>query len=148
MKFAGIYISRLLDMKKSILPIAWMVFATSTLAQTTIETELIYGGPLAAETVCGGGPRPPIGRLSGLVKKRDFAEDELMLSGFVLADSRDRRHYVNIDSEFVSGAWSSAVSDLGDTLSLGSRVQIETISCGRLLYLYRLLPPTNKKAKR
>src|SRR4051812_19463650 len=100
-------------MKKSIFPlIAILIFSVSLSAQTkqkrksnhpskdTILYEVLKD--LADEDVCGT-KADSSETYSGTVMKRDFAEDELRLSGFVLRMTDDSREYINLDYEHISG---------------------------------------------
>lgn len=91
---------------------------------------------LAGPTVCGVPDEiPPVETFTGVVKQRVFEDDEITLSGFVLADSKDQREYINIDFEYVSGIGRWVPTSLSEALTKGSKVKIQAFRCGRLYYL-------------
>lgn len=78
--------------------------------------------------------------LSGTVKKRQFGDDEMTLEGIVLADSKDRRQFVNLDVDYLSGAGATIAGDVSDYLTVGRAVKMKIFRCRRIYYLARLLP--------
>jgi hypothetical protein len=78
---------------------------------------------------------------SGTIVKRNFDEDEITLSGFVLRESDDNRIYVNVDHEYLSNKGRFELSNLASTLTLNRRVKISVYGCGTagaLFWLYSL----------
>jgi hypothetical protein len=65
---------------------------------------------LADEDVCGA-KADASEVYSGIVVKREFAEDEMRLSGFVFRMEKDKRVFINLDYEHISGLAASASSD-------------------------------------
>jgi len=75
----------------------------------------------------------------GTVLKRDFAEDEMRLSGFVLRTARDNREYINLDYDHISGVAASATSDLRDWLIKGRKMKVFVYRCRRILTAYKII---------
>lgn len=73
---------------------------------------------------CGG-----IKTYTGTVIKRDFDENEVMLSGFVIRQATDVRLFVNIDAERVADLDGLLPSKLSLILGKGKKVKIWAIMC-------------------
>lgn len=100
------------------------------------ELSMAESGDLTKPSICGAEDEiPPIETFNGIVKKRDFADDEINLIGFVMADRKDLRSYINIDSEYVSTSGHWTPDDLSRILVVGNQVRIQTYRCRRILYL-------------
>lgn len=95
---------------------------------------------LAAKDVCG--VAEPDGKeiYSGLIVKRLFNDSEIALNGFVLADAKDRRTFINLDDDYISGRAASASRDLSDYLIKGVSVKAFVYRCGRTYYAYKIQP--------
>lgn len=75
----------------------------------------------------------------GKVVKRDFAENETVLKGVVLADKKDQSYYVNIDSAFISDHQSgNFVDDLSDVLTIGNWIRVKADVCGKIYLAVRV----------
>lgn len=92
---------------------------------------------LADENVCGA-KADSSETYIGTVIKRNFAEDELRLSGFVLLMAEDKRIYINLDEEHISGLAASASNDLSDWLIKGRKIKVSVYRCRRILYAYKI----------
>lgn len=101
---------------------------------------LIHAGEFTTASVCGRGAEDLAKRstISGIVKSRIFAEDELSLTGITLADNKDRRTFVNIDEDRAFN-YASARTDLDNYFMVGKKVSMEIIECGRIKYLAKVL---------
>lgn len=77
---------------------------------------------------------------SGRIVKRDFDESELRLSGFVLKDSKDRRVYVNLDTDHISKLSSDSSGALANFLLLGTKVKVTAWKCRKILYAAKITP--------
>jgi hypothetical protein len=93
---------------------------------------------LADKDVCGA-KADSAETYIGTVLKRDFAEDEMRLSGFVLRTARDNREYINLDYDHISGAAASATSDLRDWLIKGRKMKVFVYRCRRILIVYKII---------
>ncbi len=124
-----------------------LIFSVSITAQTkqkrksshpakdTILFEVLKD--LAGENVCGAKANATE-TYAGTVLKRNFAEDELQLSGFVLRTAGDNREYINLDSDHISGVAASASGDLRDWLIKGRKMKVFVYRCRRILYTYKI----------
>jgi hypothetical protein len=65
----------------------------------------------------------------GTILKRDFDENEVMVTVFVVRDARDNRKFINIDSTQMSGMGRQTASNLSSLLAKGSRVQVTAYEC-------------------
>lgn len=75
----------------------------------------------------------------GKVVKRDFAENETILKGIVLADKKDQSYYVNIDADFLHEHQSgNFVDDLSDVLTIGNWVRVKADMCGKIYLAVRV----------
>lgn len=75
---------------------------------------------------------------SGTVIKRNYADDEITLIGFVLREAGDTRTFLNIDHERVAGKGHFVPDQLLEILKVGVRVKVWVYGCGasgRLMYL-------------
>jgi hypothetical protein len=136
-------------MKKSIfLVIGILIFVISLSAQTkqqkktshpskdTILYEVLKD--LTDENVCG--TKTDASEVySGTIVKREFAEDEMRLRGFVLRLEKDKRIFVNLDYEHISGVAASASSDLSEWLIKDRKVKVYVYRCSRILYAYKIV---------
>ncbi|MDQ3713533.1 MAG: hypothetical protein M3388_15105 [Acidobacteriota bacterium] len=104
-------------------------------AKDTILFEVLKD--LADENVCGA-KADSTETYFGTVLKRDFAEDELQLNGFVLRTAGDTRQYINLDSDHISGLAALASSDLRDWLIKGRKMKVFVYRCRRILYANRI----------
>ena len=109
--------------------------ATSHPAKDTILYEVLKN--LADEDVCGT-EADAKEIYVGTVVKREFAEDEMRLSGFVLRMQKDERLFVNLDYEHISGLAASASSDLSDWLVKNRKIKVYVYRCRRILYAYKI----------
>ncbi|CAN5766065.1 hypothetical protein BH20ACI4_BH20ACI4_16790 [soil metagenome] len=136
-------------MKKYLfLIIGILIFAVSLSAQTkhqkktshpskdTILYEVLKD--LANENVCGA-KADASEVYSGTIVKREFAEDEMRLSGFVLRMEKDNRVFINLDYEHISGLAASASSDLSEWLIKDRKVKVYVYRCRRILYAYKVV---------
>ncbi len=105
-------------------------------AKDTILFEVLK--KLADENACGAAA-DATKTYVGTVVKRDFAEDEMQLSGFVLRTAGDGREYINLDAEYISGRAASASSDLSDWLIKGRKMKVYVYRCRRILYAYKIV---------
>ena len=79
--------------------------------------------------------------LSGTIIKRQYDDDELTLIGFVLRSRGDKRTYVNIDHEYVSGKGRFVPEELLQLVKPRKQVKIWVYGCGasgRLLMLEKI----------
>lgn len=109
---------------------------TSHPSEDTILYEVLK--ELAEEDVCGTKPDGSEIYI-GTVVKREFAKDEMRLSGFVLRMEKDKRIFVNLDYEHISGVAASASSDLSDWLIKDRKVKVNVYRCRRILYAYKIV---------
>jgi hypothetical protein len=105
-------------------------------ASDTILFEVLK--KLSGENICGAAADSS-DTFVGTVVKTNFADDELRLNGFVLQLTGDKRIFVNLDEEYISGRAASASSDLSDWLVKGRRIKVWTYRCRRILYAHRIL---------
>ncbi len=105
-------------------------------AKDTILFEVLK--KLAGENACGA-KADATETYVGTVLKRDFAEDEVQLSGFVLRTAGDNREYINLDSDYISGRAASASSDLSDWLIKGRKMKVYVYRCRRILIAYKIV---------
>jgi hypothetical protein len=134
--------------KKVFLLLLIMLFSLSLVAQTkqkkktshpsknTILFEVLK--KLADQNVCGT-KADSVEDYIGIVQKRDFADDELHLAGFVLKTKGDKRQYINFDSEYISSLAASAMSDLSDWFIVGRKIKVSVYRCRRILYAYKIV---------
>lgn len=109
---------------------------TSHPSKDTILYEVLK--ELANEDVCGA-EADASEIYSGTIIKREFAEDEMRLSGFVLRMEKDNRVFINLDYEHISGLAASASSDLSEWLIKDRKVKVYVYRCRRILYAYRIV---------
>lgn len=108
---------------------------TSHPAKNTILFEVLKN--LADKNVCGA-EADSSEVYTGTVLRLSFAEDELRLNGFVLVMSGDKRMFINLDEEHISGVAASASSDLSDWLIKGRKIKVSVYRCRRILYAHRI----------
>ena len=128
--------------------IVLLIFSFSLSAQTKQKRKVSHSSRntilfevlknLADEDVCGADADSSETYI-GTVIKRDFAEDEMRLSGFVLRLADDNREYINLDFEHISGLASSASSDLRDWLIKGRKIKVSAYRCRRILYAHKIV---------
>jgi hypothetical protein len=93
---------------------------------------------LASKDVCGKPEWAEKEVYVGSIIKRQFANNEMQLSGFVLKAADDTRTYINLDSDYIDGRAASASSDLSDFLTKGRHIKVWVYRCRRILYAYRI----------
>lgn len=109
---------------------------TSHPSKDTILYEVLKD--LADENVCG--TKADASEIySGTIVKREFAEDEVRLSGFVLRMEKDKRIFVNLDFEHISDLAASASSDLSEWLIKDRKVKVYVYRCRRILYAHKIV---------
>lgn len=74
---------------------------------------------------CGRKPDLVIGK----IVKRDFEEDEVTVSSFVVADTRDKRIPINLNEDQVGILGHSRNEIISELLSKGNRVQVTRFTC-------------------
>ena len=111
-------------------------FLAKVLSKNTILFEVLKN--LADENVCGA-KADSSETYVGKVLKRNFAEDELRLNGFVLLVAGDKHIYINLDEEHISGLAASASSDLTDWLIKDRKLKVFVYHCRRILYAYKIV---------
>ncbi len=110
----------------------------SVVPRDTILYEVLKN--LAAKNVCGM-PQPDGKEIySGSIVKRSFNDSAVALNGFVLADAKDRRTFINFDDDYISGRAASASRALSDYLIKGVRVKVFAYRCGHIYYAYKIQP--------
>jgi hypothetical protein len=75
----------------------------------------------------------------GKVVKRDFDEDEVTITSFILADARDKRIAINFNQDQVGLLGHGQNVIISELLSKGNRVQVQTFTCsggGSGLFIY------------
>ncbi len=81
----------------------------------------------------------PLGKpFSGTVVKRNYAENEITLVGFVLREPGDERSFLNVDYEYVAGKGRFIPAELLEVIKVGNRIKVWVYGCGasgRLMYL-------------
>lgn len=110
----------------------------------------ISGFPIAAQKSAGktmsdlynkddSGACMALGKpFAGTVVKRNYADDEITLVGFVLREPGDERTFLNIDNEYVAGKGHFVPDELLEIIKVGKRVKVWVYECGasgRLMYL-------------
>jgi hypothetical protein len=65
----------------------------------------------------------------GTILKRNFDEDEIMITVFVVRDAKDNRRFINIDSAQMGGMGRQTAGNLSSLLAKGSRVQVVAYEC-------------------
>lgn len=124
-----------------------LIFAVSLSAQTNQQKKtnhpskdtILYEvlNKLADQDVCGA-KADSAEVYTGTIVKRTFTENELNLSGFVLRMQKDKRAFVNLDYEHISGLAASASNDLSDWLIINRKVKVYVYRCRRILYAYKI----------
>jgi hypothetical protein len=128
-----------------------LLFGLSVIAQTkrkpvakrAVEPDTILAvvlSDLAADTVCGKPEWAEKESYIGTIIKRQFDDSELQLSGFVIRDVKDRRTFINIDTDHVSGLARSAPEELSSFLKKGKRVKVWVYRCRHILYAHKIKP--------
>ena len=136
-------------MNKCIFPLVLiLLFSFTVSAQTKQKRKLSHPSKntilfevlknLADENVCGA-KADSSETYVGKVLKRNFAEDELRLNGFVLLVAGDKHIYINLDEEHISGLAASASSDLTDWLIKDRKLKVFVYHCRRILYAYKIV---------
>ncbi len=125
-----------------------LIFAVSLSAQTKHQKKTSHPSKdtilykvlkeLADENVCGA-KADASEVYSGTIVKREFAEDEMRLSGVVLRMEKDNRVFINLDYEHISGLAESASSDLSEWLIKDRKVKVYVYRCRRILYAYKIV---------
>lgn len=92
----------------------------SNLSRSSSELEEYAGSNLS----CGG-----ISTYTGTIIKREFDENGVMLSGFVIRETTDVRTFVNIDLEHVADSDGLLGTKLSLILGKGKRVKIWAVPC-------------------
>lgn len=104
--------------------------------QNTILASVLSN--LADTSVCGDPKNTEKETYDGMVIKRQFNANEVQLSGFVLRDAKDRRTFINLESEHIASVAASASSDLSNFLIKGRRIKVFVYKCRRILYAYKI----------
>lgn len=126
-------------MKKILLlTLLTLIFSLASFAQT--KDDMAASLDLASSPPCGVDEKPRHQMVVGTVMKREFAEDEMTLSGVVIKESKDQRTFVNLDVEYLQGETGNLTAQLSEFLAVGKRVTLKTDVCGRTLTLRRLMP--------
>lgn len=136
-------------MHKHIFPIiAILIFSISLSAQAKQKKKTSHPGKntilyevlknLAEDDVCGAAA-DATEIYTGTLLKRNFADDELRLNGFVLLMKKDKRISINLDEDHISGLAASASSDLSDWLIKGRKMKVYVYRCRRILYAYKIV---------
>lgn len=117
-----------------------LVFAASAIAQTSKtttkrskqqKTEMIEMSDLSSDDVCGvDQPYKPLKPYVGKIIKRKFKDDQITLEGIILREDNDERHFINIDTEHLSGKLPYFSRELSSILTLNRRVKIWVNMCG------------------
>lgn len=74
---------------------------------------------------CGKKPDLVIGK----IVKRDFDEDEITVTSFVVADARDKRIPINLNEDQVGILGHHRNSIISELLGKGNRVQVTRFTC-------------------
>lgn len=112
-----------------------IAFSTSSFSQTKAKASAKLFTNLA--TPAGVCVKPEWAEkeiLIGRIVKREFDDSETLLSGIVVADAKDRRTFINFDTEYVSAKGHSFPGELSDALLKGKNVKVWIYRCRFILY--------------
>ncbi|MDQ3801377.1 MAG: hypothetical protein M3384_18295 [Acidobacteriota bacterium] len=84
---------------------------------------------LASPDVCVD-PTKHSAPVDGVIVKREFDADEIMLTGVTVREANDERYFVNIDTEYVASKGRFVPRELSSILTKGRRVKIWVYGCG------------------
>ena len=104
-----------------------------------IEMSNMFGGEESIDMRCSR-LRPFV----GTIVKRDFDEDEVMVTNITIRDTKDERVHLNVDSEQISLLGRTAPTIISSFLGKGKRVKVWAYTCsgggsGNFLYVDRVV---------
>jgi len=110
------------------------VLASAASGQRTLGESMDLTGP----KVCGTGTYGEVETFVGTVMKRDFAENETTVSGFVLRDKKDQRFYFNLDVDFLSQFSGNTVDSISEALTVGNLLRVKADHCAHIYMARRV----------